>query len=210
VVSVHRALHVAGRAVRFLLEREAVTVPPLFHGRKPQADPERIAVSAVETALGRTLLVTSDAGALKTEWPWPASRDALAWARWRWPDAAVLTRSALHAEAARQLCAYFAGRLRRFDVPLDLSGSALHLAMWRAACEISYAEAVTYGELAVLAGAPGAARAAGRAMALCETPIFIPCQRVVGAGGKCCGELESWLRREQLLRMERNHARRTQ
>ena len=44
-------------------------------------------------------------------------------------------------------------------------------------------EVVTYGELAALAGAPRAARAAGTFCARNRVPIFVPCYRVVAAGG---------------------------
>ena len=42
---------------------------------------------------------------------------------------------------------------------------------------------ITYGELAALAGAPGAARAAGGFCARSHLSIFVPCHRVVSAGG---------------------------
>jgi len=42
---------------------------------------------------------------------------------------------------------------------------------------------VTYGELARRAGSPGAARAAGSAMAANPLPVVIPCHRVVRADG---------------------------
>jgi methylated-DNA-[protein]-cysteine S-methyltransferase len=42
---------------------------------------------------------------------------------------------------------------------------------------------ITYGELAVLAGRAGAARAVGTAMSSNPVPIFVPCHRVVAAGG---------------------------
>ena len=44
-------------------------------------------------------------------------------------------------------------------------------------------EVVTYGELAALAGAPGAARAAGTFCARNRLGLFVPCHRVVAAGG---------------------------
>ncbi|MGH6808763.1 MAG: methylated-DNA--[protein]-cysteine S-methyltransferase, partial [Ensifer adhaerens] len=50
-----------------------------------------------------------------------------------------------------------------------------------------YGETVAYGELAVMAGRPGAARAVGSAMATCPVPILIPCHRVLAAGGKVGG-----------------------
>lgn len=45
----------------------------------------------------------------------------------------------------------------------------------------------TYGELAAAAGNPRAARAAGSACAGNPLPLFIPCHRVVGAGGRLGG-----------------------
>jgi O-6-methylguanine DNA methyltransferase len=44
-------------------------------------------------------------------------------------------------------------------------------------------EVVTYGELAALAGRPGAARAAGTFCAQNRFAVFVPCHRVVAAGG---------------------------
>jgi O-6-methylguanine DNA methyltransferase len=44
-------------------------------------------------------------------------------------------------------------------------------------------EVVTYGELAALAGAPGAARAAGSFCARNRLGLFVPCHRVVSADG---------------------------
>lgn len=41
----------------------------------------------------------------------------------------------------------------------------------------------TYGEVAQLAGSPGAARAVGQVMATNPVPIIIPCHRVVGSSG---------------------------
>lgn len=45
----------------------------------------------------------------------------------------------------------------------------------------------TYGELAAAAGNPRAARAAGSACSGNPLPLFIPCHRVVGAGGRLGG-----------------------
>ncbi len=44
-------------------------------------------------------------------------------------------------------------------------------------------EVVTYGELAALAGYPGAARAAGSFCAGNRFAFLVPCHRVVGAAG---------------------------
>ncbi len=41
----------------------------------------------------------------------------------------------------------------------------------------------TYGEVAALAGSPGAARAVGTVMSSNPVPIIVPCHRVVGSAG---------------------------
>ena len=56
--------------------------------------------------------------------------------------------------------------------------------IWEACQKIPYGEVVTYGQLAKLAGRPGAARAVGSAMANNQIPILIPCHRVIAAGNK--------------------------
>lgn len=53
----------------------------------------------------------------------------------------------------------------------------------RACHGIARGQVLTYGELAARAGSPGAARAAGSAMAANPLPVVIPCHRVVRADG---------------------------
>jgi methylated-DNA-[protein]-cysteine S-methyltransferase len=80
---------------------------------------------------------------------------------------------------------FFAGEPVDFgDVPLDRDGlSAFHLALLDTLRAVPRGEVVTYGELAALAGRPGAARAAGTFCAQNRFAVFVPCHRVVGAGG---------------------------
>ena len=88
-------------------------------------------------------------------------------------------------ELVERLRAYFGGRPDSFDdVDLDLEYETPFLD--RCAQElraIPRGEVVTYGELAALAGSPGAARAAGSFCARNRLGLFVPCHRVVSAGG---------------------------
>jgi methylated-DNA-[protein]-cysteine S-methyltransferase len=88
-------------------------------------------------------------------------------------------------EVARLLQAYFAGeRVPLEDVPVDLEYETPFLSRCAAALRtVPRGEVVTYGELAALAGAPGAARAAGSFCARSRLSLFVPCHRVVSAGG---------------------------
>jgi methylated-DNA-[protein]-cysteine S-methyltransferase len=84
-----------------------------------------------------------------------------------------------------RLKAYFAGERVSFDdVELDPSWTTpFQLALTHALRAIPYGEMVTYGELAALAGHPNAQRAAGTFCARNRFPLFVPCHRVVAAGG---------------------------
>ena len=88
-------------------------------------------------------------------------------------------------ELAERLRAYFAGEPVCFDdVDLDLEGlSPFGRDVATALRRVPRGETVTYGELAALAGRPGAARAAGTFCANNHLPVFVPCHRVVAAGG---------------------------
>ena len=82
-----------------------------------------------------------------------------------------------------RLQAFFAGEPESFDdVPLVLPGGFFGDCA-RALRTVPRGEVVTYGELAALAGRPGAARAAGTFCARCDLAPLLPVHRVVAAGG---------------------------
>jgi O-6-methylguanine DNA methyltransferase len=89
------------------------------------------------------------------------------------------------AEVVQVLQAYFRGRRAALeDVPVDLDYETSFFGRCATALRaVPRGEAVTYGELAALAGAPGAARAAGSFCARNRLGLFVPCHRVVGGNG---------------------------
>src|SRR5438270_6341879 len=93
--------------------------------------------------------------------------------------------TALLREARRQLAAYFAGRLRDFDLPLALAGSPFQQRVWRAMQRIPYGETRSYGELAH--ETDSGPRAVGTACGTNPIPIIVPCHRVLAAGRRIGG-----------------------
>jgi methylated-DNA-[protein]-cysteine S-methyltransferase len=81
--------------------------------------------------------------------------------------------------------AYLAGAAVGFDdVVLDLDGcTPFQRAVTEALRAVPRGEVVTYGELAALAGHPGAQRAAGTFCAGNRFALVVPCHRVVAANG---------------------------
>jgi methylated-DNA-[protein]-cysteine S-methyltransferase len=96
----------------------------------------------------------------------------------RWADDGAGTATPLLAEALRQLEAYFAGKLIRFDLPLAPRGSIHELRVWEAMRRIPHGQTRSYGDLALEIGS--APRAVGRACGRNPIPIVIPCHRVLG------------------------------
>lgn len=89
--------------------------------------------------------------------------------------------SALLQEAIRQLDEYFAGARRDFDLPLQLHGSEFQQRIWQQLRRIPYGQVSSYGEVALDAGYPRAARAVGNACNRNHLAIVVPCHRVVAA-----------------------------
>jgi methylated-DNA-[protein]-cysteine S-methyltransferase len=67
---------------------------------------------------------------------------------------------------------------------------------------VPYGEVTTYGELALRAEHPRAARAVGTVMNRNPIPIVLPCHRVVGSSGGLVGYGGGLDRKEALLRLE--------
>ena len=67
----------------------------------------------------------------------------------------------------------------------DLAGmTAFRRRVLRQCRKIPYGRTATYGQLAVKAGAAGAARAVGTCMATNRFPLIVPCHRVLPVGGR--------------------------
>lgn len=105
-------------------------------------------------------------------------------------------------EARRQLCEYFAGQRRAFDLPLHLSGTDFQVSVLRALLEVPYGETVSYGEIARRIGRPRAVRAVGAANGRNPLPVVVPCHRVIGSTGDLTGFGGGLDTKEALLRLE--------
>jgi methylated-DNA-[protein]-cysteine S-methyltransferase len=105
--------------------------------------------------------------------------------------------------AQAALAAYFAGRLRVFDLPLAPAGTVFQQSVWRELARIPWGSTVTYGELAGRLGLPvSTSRAVGAANGANPIPIVLPCHRVIGADGSLTGYAGGLARKEALLRLE--------
>jgi methylated-DNA-[protein]-cysteine S-methyltransferase len=106
------------------------------------------------------------------------------------------------AEVKTQLCAYFEGRLTKFDLQLAPQGTEFQLRVWRELRGIPYGETISYAELARRIGRPQASRAVGHANARNPISIIVPCHRVIGADNSLTGYAGGLERKRMLLAHE--------
>lgn len=114
----------------------------------------------------------------------------------RWP-AAAWTRDDKAAEG-------YAGQV--FGVgprpELVLIGPPFHIQVWKALLQIPEGRTLSYGEVARLAGAPGAARATGAAIGANPISFLIPCHRAIAKDGRLTGYHWGLARKAAMLGLE--------
>jgi methylated-DNA-[protein]-cysteine S-methyltransferase len=122
--------------------------------------------------------------------------------------AATISPRVLHAPARldrvrRELDEYFAGARTAFDLEVDMAlMTPFARRILTATGRIPFGATRTYGEVAALAGSPGAARAAGGALGSNPIPIVVPCHRVLARDGSLHGYAGGLPRKRVLLELE--------
>lgn len=107
--------------------------------------------------------------------------------------------------AVRELEEYFAGKRKRFSLPLDLQGTEFQKRAWSALLEIPFGKTATYSEQARNMKKPKAVRAVGAANGRNPVCIVVPCHRVVGANGSLTGYAGGLAQKKALLELEGIH-----
>jgi methylated-DNA-[protein]-cysteine S-methyltransferase len=103
---------------------------------------------------------------------------------------------------SHQLDEYWAGRLRSFNLPLDLRGSPFRQKVWQSLLTIPWGRTRSYLEQATLLGDPAAIRAVAAANGKNPVAIVVPCHRVVGSDGSLTGYAGGLERKRALLELE--------
>lgn len=104
--------------------------------------------------------------------------------------------------AFAQLSEFFEAKRTAFDFPYVLDGTAFQLQVWRALCEIPYAQTRSYKEIAQSLGNPRAARAVGMAAHRNPMLFVVPCHRLIGTNGALVGFAAGIQVKEALLQIE--------
>ena len=102
-----------------------------------------------------------------------------------------------------QLKAYFEGKRKDFDLPMDLPGTAFQQRVWQELLRIPSGKTRSYKEQATNIGNPKAVRAVAKANGDNRISIIIPCHRVIGSDGELTGYGGGLWRKKWLLDHEK-------
>lgn len=96
--------------------------------------------------------------------------------------------------ACREVAEYVEGQRTAFTAPVDLAASsAWDRRVLAGVRQVPFGRTISYGELARLVDAPGAARAVGGAVGRNPVGLIIPCHRVIAGDGTIGGYGGSWI-----------------
>lgn len=162
--------------------------PPVL----PQSD---VSYAVEDTPVGRLLLAVRPDGRLVTSAYVSSDADESAWLQ-RVSDVVsprVLRQARPLDTVRRELEDYLAGRRTGFTVEPDLALASefQRAVLGELAAHVGYGSATTYGALASTISRPGASRAVGSALGANPVCIFVPCHRVLPAGGLVEGHLRN-------------------
>ena len=147
-----------------------------------------IGITTCQTAFGWVGVAVSDRGLVAITLPQQAEAEALSQLPEPHGPGPNLPQGMDVPALLVKLRRYFEGEPVTFDEPLDPTiGTEFLRRVWVLTRGIPRGQTRTYGQLARMAGSPGAARAVGQAMARNPWPILVPCHRVLGTDGSLTG-----------------------
>jgi methylated-DNA-[protein]-cysteine S-methyltransferase len=157
--------------------------------------------NTIASPVGTLTLVASDTGLVAILWEDDSPDRVRLGALTDTPDHPLLVRT------EHELADYFAGRLTRFTVPLDMRGTDFQTSVWRALLTIPFGETRSYADIAAQIGRPTATRAVGAANGRNPISIIAPCHRVIGSNGSLTGFAGGLAAKEYLLGLESHQGR---
>ena len=155
----------------------------------------------VKCALGSLLVAATDRGVCSVKLGDTAKELEADLAR-EYPGATLTRDLGPLSPAVTELVEFVAGERKKFDLPLDVTGTAFQRQVWNQLRRIPFGKTASYGEIAASVGLPGGARAVAQACASNHAALLIPCHRVVQGNGGLGGYHWGVERKAHLVQME--------
>lgn len=167
-----------------------------------------IEYTCFETKLGVVSAASLSGNLVKLSVADPGAEKLVSWIEKKFPGYCCdMTRSDSNPvleETARQVFLYLEGKIKGFEVPINMTGTDFQKDVWKAIERIPYGQTRTYADLAREIGSPRAFRAVGGACSCNPVPLIVPCHRVVGSGGRLGGFSGGIDIKKKLLKIEKS------
>ncbi len=160
----------------------------------------------IESRIGDMRIASTSAGLAYLELPFAAGRGLEGWLRRHAPDAKLVEGYAPNRPAIAQIVEFVEGKRKKFELDLDLRGTAFELCVYEYLLAIPYGETRSYEDVARTIGRPKAVRAVGTANGSNPIALVVPCHRIINKSGKLGGYGGGLTLKRQLLAMEREHS----
>lgn len=172
-----------------------------FGDRALDRNPASICYATIDSPIGRVLVAATAKGLARIAL---RGREDVFVAELRERLQAEVVDSAQRiGKILEQLDAYFAGKRRTFDLPVDTQlMTPFQRRVLAAAQRVPAGTVVSYGDIARSIGQPKASRAVGQALGHNPIPIVIPCHRVVAGDGSLGGYIGGLAIKKKLLALE--------
>jgi methylated-DNA-[protein]-cysteine S-methyltransferase len=160
--------------------------------------PERFRIDRLATPIGEALIVTDDAGILRS-FDWADRHSNVARLLRLHYGSVVLEPGAAPRSIKWLLRRYFDGDLGCLAaIKWRTGGTPFQRAVWNALTTIAAGETLSYGALATKLGCRRSVRAVGSANGANPISVVVPCHRVIGSDGTLTGyggglERKRWL-----------------
>lgn len=165
---------------------------------------ETIYWTEFDTAVGTMRIASSARGVVYLELPLENGRGFLGWMKRHAPDAELVEAFKPNRAYIEQVTQYLAGKLREFDIPLDVRGTEFQCEVYAELGRIGYGELRSYADVARAVGRPTALRAVGAANGDNPIAIIVPCHRVIASNGHLHGYGGGLKLKAHLLAMEQS------
>lgn len=120
-------------------------------------------------------------------------------------DKCIFIEKDLIRNAYLEICEYFDGKRKSFDVPLKIEGTEFQKKVLNCLVSIPYGKTKTYKEIAESIGNKNACRAVGLTNNKNPIAILIPCHRIIGTNGKLTGYKYGLEIKEKLLNLKKKY-----
>ena len=102
-------------------------------------------------------------------------------------------------QCVEELAAYFNGKSRAFNIPVNQPGTPFQNKVWEELLNIDYGKTISYLTLAKRLGDPNCIRAAAASNGKNKLCIIVPCHRVIGSNQSLVGYAGGLWRKKWLL-----------